>query len=110
MKSQQTSANPEEVKLLIKSTFYTQRQQVNQGKNIKGLLEEWPFWFNELGMAVHFKELTGIGLEKTFTRNVCLKGKRLLNYMNSVCVKKSSKFLQAVTKVKVMRSFVNVSS
>ncbi|XP_042582716.1 uncharacterized protein LOC122137797 isoform X2 [Cyprinus carpio] len=46
-----------------------QRQHVNQGKSIKCLREEWPFWFDELGMSVHFKELTGIDLKKTFTRN-----------------------------------------
>ncbi|KAJ8354112.1 hypothetical protein SKAU_G00216790 [Synaphobranchus kaupii] len=103
MMAQQTNANPEEVKLLMKLTFYTQRKQVNQGKNIKYLLEEWPFWFDELGMEVHFKELTGIGLKETFTRNVDLKGKRLLNYMNTVCVNKNKKFLQALTKFKVMR-------
>ncbi|XP_047194914.1 uncharacterized protein LOC118115935 [Hippoglossus stenolepis] len=75
----------------------------NQGKNVQFLLEEWPFWFDELGMAVHFKELTGIGLKETFTRNLDLKGERLLNYMNTVCLNKNKKFLQAVTKSKVMR-------
>ncbi|KAI4887416.1 hypothetical protein NFI96_018878, partial [Prochilodus magdalenae] len=107
MMSQQTDANPEEVKLLMKLTFYTQRKQVNQGKDIKYLLEEWPFWFDGLGMEVHFKELTGIGLKETFTRNVNLKGKRLLNYMHTVCVNKKRKFLQAVTKFKVMRGELN---
>lgn len=66
---QHSDANPEEVKCLMKSMFYTQRQHVNQGKSIKCLREEWPFWFDELGMSVHFKELTGIDLKKTFTRN-----------------------------------------
>ena len=103
MMSQQADANPVEVKLLMKLTFYTQRKQVNQGNNVKNLLEEWPFWFDELGMAVHFKELTGIGLKETFIRNVDLKGKRLLHYMNTVAVHKNKKFLQAVTKLKVMR-------
>lgn len=101
--SQQTNANSQDVKLLMRATFYTQRKQVNQGKNINFLLEEWPFWFDELGMAVHFKELTGIGLKDTFTRNVDLKGKRLLNYLNTVCVNRKKKFLQAVTKCKMMR-------
>lgn len=73
--SQQTNANPEEIKQLMKLTFYTQRKQVNQGKNIKYLLEGWPSWFNELGMGVHFKELTGIALKETFIHNVDLKGK-----------------------------------
>ncbi|KAI9525229.1 hypothetical protein NQZ68_009909 [Dissostichus eleginoides] len=101
--SKQTDVNPEEVKLLMKSTFYTQRKQVNQGTNIKSLLQEWPFWFDDLGMAVHFKELTGSELQETFTRNLDLKGKRLLNYMNTVAVYKSKRLLQALTKFKVMR-------
>lgn len=87
----------------MKLTFYTQCKQVNQGKNIKCLLEDWPFWFNELGMAIHFKELTGIGLKETFTRNLELKGKRFLNYFSTVGVSKNKKFLQAVTKCKVMK-------
>ncbi|KAL7885610.1 hypothetical protein AOLI_G00059050 [Acnodon oligacanthus] len=103
MMSQQTNANSQEVRLLMRATFYTQRKQVNQGKNIKYLLEERPFWFDKLGMAVHFKELTGIGLKETFTRNVDLKGKQLLNYMNTVCVNRNRKFPQAVTKCKVMK-------
>ncbi|KAI7810828.1 hypothetical protein IRJ41_007022 [Triplophysa rosa] len=103
MMFQQNDTNTDEVKRLMKLTFYTQRKQVNQGDNIKCLLEEWPFWFNELGMAVHFKELTGIGLKETFTRNLTLKGERLLNYFNTVGVDKNKKFLQAVTTLKVMR-------
>lgn len=103
MMSEQADVNPEEVKCLMKLTFYTQRKQVNQGTDVKHLLEEWPFLFDEIGMEVHFKELTGTGLKETFTRNVDLKGKRLLNYMNAVCVNKSRKFLQAVTKFKVLR-------
>lgn len=62
---QQTDANPEEVKLLMMSTFYTQRKQFNQGKDTEYLLEEWPFLFRALGMEVHFKELAGIGLRDT---------------------------------------------
>ncbi|KAG5263565.1 hypothetical protein AALO_G00266190 [Alosa alosa] len=103
MMSQQPDVNPDEVKRLMKLTFYTQRKKVNQGQNIKNLLDEWPFLFDDLGMAVHFQELTGIGLKEVFLRNLELKGKRLLNYMNTVCMHKSRKFLQAVTKYQVMR-------
>ncbi|XP_034033818.1 uncharacterized protein LOC117517016 [Thalassophryne amazonica] len=100
---QQTDANPEEIKHLMKLTFYAQHKQVNQGKNINWLLEECPFWFREVGMAVHFKELTGVELQEIFARNVDLKGKRLLDYMSTVAVMKNKTFQQAVTKVKVMR-------
>ncbi|KAG5278164.1 hypothetical protein AALO_G00095900 [Alosa alosa] len=100
---QQSDANSEEVKCLMKSTFYTQRQHVNQGKSIKCLREEWPFWFDELGMSIHFKELTGIDLKETFTRNLDLKGKRLLDYMTTVCVNKSKRFLQNYARLQRMR-------
>ena len=100
--SQQTNANPEEIKQLMKLTFYTQRKQVNKGKNIKDLLEGWPSWFSELGMGVHFKELTEIALKETFMQNVDLKRKRLLNYMSTVCMSKNKKFLQAATRVKML--------
>lgn len=103
MMSQQTDANTEEVRHLMKLTFYTQRKQVNQGKNIKDLLKDWPLWFSEVGMAVHFRELTGIGLQETFIRNVDLKGKRLLNYMNVVYVCKCKKFLLVLSKLKAVR-------
>lgn len=66
-------------------TFYTQHKQVSLGQNIKDLLRGWPSWFSELGMGVHFKELTGIALEETFIQNVDLKGKCLLNY-STVCM------------------------
>ncbi|KAL7853087.1 hypothetical protein SRHO_G00188720 [Serrasalmus rhombeus] len=100
---QQSDANPEEVKGLMKSTFYTQRQHVNQGKSIKCLREDWPFLFDEIGMSVHFKELTGINLKETFIRNLDLKGKRLLNYLTTVCVKKNKKFLQTYARLQRMR-------
>lgn len=47
-------------------------------------------------MAVHFKALTGINLKETFTRNVDLKGKQLLDYLNTVCANKSKTFLQSL--------------
>lgn len=100
---QHCNVNPEEVKCLMKSTFYTQRQHVNQGKSIKCLREEWPFMFDELGMSVHFKELTGIDLKETFTRNLDLKGKRLLDYMTTVCVNKSKKFTQNYARLQRLR-------
>ncbi|KAL6470551.1 hypothetical protein MHYP_G00216700 [Metynnis hypsauchen] len=99
----QSDANPEDVKGLMKSTFYTQRQHVNQGKSIKCLREDWPFLFDEIGMSVHFKELTGINLKETFIRNLDLKGKRLLNYLTTVCVKKNKKFLQTYARLQRMR-------
>ena len=54
-------------------------------------------------MSVHFKELTGIDLKETFTQNLDLKGKRLLDYMTTVYVNKSKKFLQNYARLQRMR-------
>ncbi|KAF1395647.1 hypothetical protein PFLUV_G00013770 [Perca fluviatilis] len=48
-------------------------------------------------------ELTGIDLKETFIRNLDLKGKRLLDYMTTVCVNKSKKFLQNYARLQRMR-------
>ncbi|KAK2832573.1 hypothetical protein Q7C36_016035 [Tachysurus vachellii] len=57
----------------LRETPESHQEKKENLKMMSYLLEEWPFWFNELGMAVHFKELTGIGLQETFTRNLDLK-------------------------------------
>lgn len=100
MMSLQNDSNPEEVKLVKKQTFYTKWKQVNWGGNFKHLLGEWPYLFDKLVMAVHFEELVGVQLKAAFIWNLEVKGKRLLHYMNTVCVNKSGKFLQAVTIIK----------
>lgn len=101
---QHSDADPEEVKSLMKSTFSTQRLHVNQGKRIRFLREERPFCFDEPGMSVHFKELTGIDLKETFIQNLDLKGKRLFSSMSStVCVQRSKKMLQTSARLQRMR-------
>ncbi|MED6292032.1 hypothetical protein CHARACLAT_029620 [Characodon lateralis] len=99
MKFLQKEANPKEMKLLLRTTFYSQRKDINQGESIQDVLEAWPLLFHDIGMAVHYKELTGLGLKETFMRNMNMKGKRLLNYMNTVCVNKNKRFFQAQTKL-----------
>ncbi|XP_043955131.1 uncharacterized protein LOC122821358 [Gambusia affinis] len=103
MMSLQKEANPEEMKQLLRTTFYSQRKDINQGKSIQDVLEAWPVLFHDIGMAVHYKELTGLGLKETFMRNMDMKGKRLLNYMNTVCVNKNKRFFQAQTKLKMLK-------
>ncbi|XP_056870048.1 uncharacterized protein LOC130514465 isoform X2 [Takifugu flavidus] len=56
-----------------------------------------------LGMIVHFKELTGIDIKETLTHNLDLKGKRLLNYLTTVCVHKSKRFHQTYARLQRMR-------
>ncbi|XP_059187454.1 uncharacterized protein LOC131970167 [Centropristis striata] len=54
-------------------------------------------------MTVHFQELTGVSLKDTFLTNIEKKGKRLLDFMRTVCAEKSKRILQAVTKLDILR-------
>lgn len=74
--------NSDAVKELIKSTYFTQRKEINNGASIKNLSQEWPFLFKEVGMAAHFQELTGVSLIESFLVNVDKKGAHLLNFFN----------------------------
>lgn len=100
---EQANFSPDEVKTLMKSTYYSQRKDINRGTDMQILMEEWPFLFQEVGMTVHFQELTGVALKETFLTSVDKKGKRLLDFMQTICADKSKRVLQAVTKMKILR-------
>lgn len=78
MLSEQATFSPEEVKTLMKDTYFSQRKAINSGTDLQSLMEEWPFLFKEIGMIVHFHVLTGVSLKETFLSNVEKKGKRYL--------------------------------
>lgn len=50
--SQTTDWNDEVVKVLMKSTYYSQRKDINKGTYMKTLTEEWPFLLQENGSAL----------------------------------------------------------
>ena len=83
--------------------YYTQHQHINQGKSVKWLREEWPFLFEDLGLPVHFRELTGVDLKGNFSRNLDLKGQRLLNFLTTVCVPKNKKLLETYARIQRIR-------
>ncbi|GAA6096153.1 uncharacterized protein LOC110971785 [Tachysurus ichikawai] len=99
---QTTDCNEEEVKVLMKSTYYSQRKDINKGTDMKILTDDWPFLFQESGMEVHFKDLTEIPLNSTFLNSIDGKGNRLLNFMRNVCATKNKHVLQAITKLQVL--------
>ncbi|GAA6096623.1 uncharacterized protein LOC122358169 [Tachysurus ichikawai] len=105
--SQTTDWNEEEVKVLMKSTYYSQQNNINKGTDMKILTDDWPFLFQESGMEVHFKDLTGIPLKETFLNSIDGKGNRLLNFMRNVCATKNKHVLQAITKLQVLRGQTN---
>ncbi|GAA6082955.1 uncharacterized protein LOC119017461 [Tachysurus ichikawai] len=104
---QTTDWNEEEVKVLMKSTYYSQRKDINKETDMKILTDDWPFLFQESGMEVHFKDLTGIPLKETFLNSIDGKGNRLLDFMRNVCATKNKHVLQAITKLQVLRGQTN---
>ena len=56
-------------------------------------------YFMTLGWLFTIKELTRLGLKETFMQNMYMKGKRLLNYMDTVCVNKNKKVFPGSDKV-----------
>ena len=101
--SEQTNFSPEEVETLMKCTYYSQHKDVNDRKDLHSLLEEWPFLFYDIGMTVHFQELTGLSLREIFICSVEGKGKRLLDFMRTICAGKCKRVLVAVTKLEILR-------
>lgn len=90
--AQETGTNQEMVTSLMKMTYYSQHEDIHQGKDVKYLHREWPFLFDEVGMNVNFKELTGNGLQERFLRNIDR------HYMNTVWKNKSARFLEGLMK------------
>ncbi|KAI9538516.1 hypothetical protein NQZ68_014277 [Dissostichus eleginoides] len=46
------------------ATFYTQRSDIIKGMETPVLVREWPYLFDMCGMMAHFKELTGMDVDK----------------------------------------------
>lgn len=101
--SERTNFSPGNAETLMKCTYYSQRKVINKGTDLQSLMEERPFLFQEIGMTVHFQELTGVSLKETFLTNVDKKGKRLLDFIRTTCAEKSKIVLQAVTKLEILR-------
>ena len=95
--------NSDVVKDLIKSTYFTQRKEINNGASIQKLSQDWPFLFKEVGMAAHFQELTGVSLIVSFLANVDKKGARLLNFFKRVDAHKHKQVLDALLKLETER-------
>ncbi|MED6288679.1 hypothetical protein CHARACLAT_029000 [Characodon lateralis] len=89
----------EDVKELIKSTYYMQRKDINKGTSILKLCQEWPFLFHKTGMAEHFQQLTGINLMEVFFTNLDKKGERILNFLKTVLAQKENQVLESVLKL-----------
>ncbi|KAG9269206.1 hypothetical protein AMEX_G16209 [Astyanax mexicanus] len=100
---EQATFNPDEVKELMESTYYSQSKEINSGTALQTLREEWPFLFHEIGISAHYQELTGLPLTQTFLKSVEKKGKQLLNFMATVCANKTRHVFETLTKLRFQR-------
>lgn len=72
---------------------------INHGASIKNLSQDLPFLFKEVGMAVHFQELTGVSLIDSFLTNVDKKGPSLLNFFTCIDAQKQKRVLDSLLKI-----------
>ncbi|KAG5285699.1 hypothetical protein AALO_G00006390 [Alosa alosa] len=91
------------VSSIMKASYFTQRKGVKEGQAIKEMREDWPWWFMEIGMTIHFQEVTGIRLKEDFLKNVDQKGKRLLNNLKTIAANKNRKLCQVTAKLEFIR-------
>lgn len=69
------------IESLMVETFPSQKRDILSGtKETKEILKEWPFLFQEIGMRVHFKELTGVQIDNEFEESTITKFRRVLHY------------------------------
>ena len=82
----------ENIKRLMMETFPSQRKDILSGlKETEEILQEWPFLFEETGMRLHFRELTGVQIDDSFEESTAIKFRRILRYFQFVQTVPSSK-------------------
>lgn len=72
----------DEVEGLMKDTYTSQRKDLIENKmDVPTLQITWPYLFEQVGMFVHFKELTGISIKEKMDSALMLKGEKILKWM-----------------------------
>ncbi|CAM4688507.1 unnamed protein product [Leuciscus chuanchicus] len=70
---------------MMRATFFTQRKDIFSGIETSDLMHEWPYLFETVGMKTHFKELTGMDIDKS----IASKCARVVSYFK--CSDKTAK-------------------
>nr|XP_033474223.1 uncharacterized protein LOC117251793 [Epinephelus lanceolatus] len=102
-KFEEMNYSSDALKELIKSIYFTQHKEINNGVSIQKLSQEWPCLFKEVSMAAHFQELTGVSMIESFLANVDTNGARLLNVFKCVDAHKHKQVLDALLKLQTER-------
>ncbi|XP_056335164.1 uncharacterized protein LOC130246305 [Danio aesculapii] len=56
--------NTKDIEKKMMDTFYNQRRNIISGMDTPLLVEEWPYLFEMCGLIIHFKELTGLDVDR----------------------------------------------
>ncbi|XP_071854911.1 uncharacterized protein [Apostichopus japonicus] len=87
----------------MQSVYFSIRTLINsKSVTIEGLLEEYPFLSEKLGMFLHFKELVGIDLLPTLEHSLETKGRRILRYFRK-CPTKSITMKDTLKNIETMK-------
>ncbi|XP_077089991.1 uncharacterized protein LOC143741615 [Siphateles boraxobius] len=70
---------------MMRATFFTQRKDIISGIETSDLTHQWPYLFETVGMKTHFKELTGMDIDKS----IASKCARVVSYFK--CSDKTAK-------------------
>ncbi|RXM92933.1 hypothetical protein EOD39_19614 [Acipenser ruthenus] len=79
------------------ATFYTQRKDIIRGMATEKLKKEWPFLFEMSEIQAHFRELTGVQLDGTYSESLKSKGQGILAYKKTKSTKKVEQFVEILT-------------
>lgn len=80
------------IERLMVETFPSQRRDILSGmKATEEIIKEWPFLFQETGMRLHFRELTGVQIDDSFEESTVTKFTRILRYFQFVKTEPSSR-------------------
>uniref|UniRef100_A0A8C2HNH5 Uncharacterized protein n=1 Tax=Cyprinus carpio TaxID=7962 RepID=A0A8C2HNH5_CYPCA len=74
------SKNTKSIENKMLATFCTQRSNIISGMETSVLVEEWPYLLEMCGIMVHFKELTGMDVDREAVSSKC---KRVISYLMS---------------------------
>lgn len=80
------------IERLMVETLPSQRRDILSGlKETEEILKEWPFLCQEIGMRLHFKELTGVHIDDSFEDSTATNFRRILQYFQFAQTEPSSR-------------------
>ena len=86
---------------LMKDTYTSQRKDIIEKKmDLPDLQTSWPYLFDQAGMFVHFKKLTGINIKEAIETALIHKGDRILKWMEEEPSKQIKKIRQEFVEAK----------